>query len=99
MDKFLTITIDSGPGAGSTQYVNASMVETANQDLVAPTTELNLHLIGLNKMVQIVGTGFDGSSATAVTNALKSAFESGYTDVLHPITLPRGQEITNIQVV
>lgn len=99
MDKFLTITIDSGPGAGNVQYVNASMVETASQDLVAPTTEINLHLVGLNKMVQIVGTGFDGSSATAVTNALKSAFTSGYTDVIHPITLPIEQKITNIQVV
>ena len=99
MDKFLTITIDSGPGAGSTQYVNASMVETANQDLSNPTTEINIHLIGINKMVQIVGTGFDGSSATAVTNALKSAFTSEYTDVLHPVTMPVGQVITNIQVV
>jgi hydroxyethylthiazole kinase-like sugar kinase family protein len=99
MDKFLTILIDSGPGAGNTQYVNASMVETASQDLVAPTTEINLHLIGLNKMVQIVGTGFDGSSVTAVTNALKSAFESGYVDVIHPITLPVGQAITSIAVV
>ena len=99
MDKFLTITIDTGPGAGSTQYVNASMVETANQDLSNPTTEINIHLIGINKMVQIVGTGFDGSSATAVTNALKSAFTSEYTDVLHPVTMPVGQVITNIQVV
>jgi len=99
MDKFLTITLDSGPGAGNTQYVNASMVETASQDLSNPTTEINLHLIGLTKMVQIVGTGFDGSSATVVTNALKSAFTSEYTDVIHPITLPVGQVITNIQVV
>ena len=99
MDKFLTISINSGAGAGNTQYVNASMVETASQDLVAVSTEINLHLIGLNKMVQIVGTGFNGSSVTAVTNALKSAFESGYTDVIHPVTMPVGQLITSITVV
>ena len=99
MDKFLTIYIDSGPGAGNTQYVNASMVETASQDLSNPTTEINLHLIGFTKMVQIIGTGFDGSSATAVTNALKSAFTSEYTDVLHPVTMPVGQAITSITVV
>ena len=49
-------------------------------------------------MVKITGTGFDGSTATAVSNALKSAALTDYTKVAHEIVVPKGQGITLVVI-
>tara|TARA_R100001443_G_C3362582_1_gene179326 strand:- start:3132 stop:3431 length:300 start_codon:yes stop_codon:yes gene_type:complete len=98
MNKFLKIKLTAGPGAGTFIYFNANLINTANQDLLNPTTEINCHLPNSNKMVKITGTGFDGSTATAVSNALKSAALTDYTKVAHEIVVPKGQGITLVVI-